>query len=81
MPEIYAAPGSDPVFPASVQTLQELFPQTIFPQFMTAEEKASIVNRFFPNRGPTLRAFGTDTHLDLVGLLRAKGYADGHNPY
>jgi hypothetical protein len=39
MPEIYTPPGSDPVFPASVQTLQELFPQTIFPQFMTAEEK------------------------------------------
>jgi hypothetical protein len=40
MPEIYAPPGSDPVFPASVQTLQELFSQTTFPQFMTADEKA-----------------------------------------
>lgn len=40
MPEIYAPPGIEPVWPASIETLEQFYQQTVFPSFMTTEEKA-----------------------------------------
>jgi hypothetical protein len=48
---------------------------------MTEVEKAHLVNAYFPERYPPARARGLDIHLDLIGILGTKGYADGHTPY